>query len=205
MKTIVAILTTTAALAFTAGPSFASAQSHPFKTIASGTATLAVSGGDTVVGTFNGTATSSHLGTGAWDATIDVPISSIAPAADGQYCGPATGSATLTAASGDLLDFDYAGTVCEQGPALFGVPHTFTGTYVITGGTGRFTNATGAGTITAGDDGNGNAYMRDRGTISYQSPRPTVRTYVSSPVRSNRAGDHMPLPVRNVLLATTNS
>lgn len=50
------------------------------------------------------------------------------------------GNATLIAANGDSLSFDYEGTGVVQDQRL-----VVDGTYVITGGTGRFLNVTGEG------------------------------------------------------------
>jgi len=115
----------------------------------------------------SGTATSSHLGTGPYTTTLTVLWSQATPNGDGGYCAPATGPSTLTAANGDQLDLQNTGTVCEVGPTGNNAPHTFTGTYTITGGTGRFTRASGSGSLTGGDDGQGNSNYSASGTISY--------------------------------------
>jgi hypothetical protein len=52
------------------------------------------------------------------------------------------GTATLTAANGDQISLSYSGSaVVDAGKSM----DTFT--YVVTGGTGRFTDATGSGTV----------------------------------------------------------
>lgn len=62
------------------------------------------------------------------------------PDADGLL--PGTGSVTLTAANGDELRFDYVGRL---DPAT----GRGTGTFTLTGGTGRFAGATGSGSFAA--------------------------------------------------------
>lgn len=89
----------------------------------------------------------------------------MAPNGDGGYCAPASGTSTLTAANGDAVYLTMTGTVCEVGATGLNVPHTFSGTYTITGGTGRFDNATGSGSVTGGDDGWGDVWYQLRGTI----------------------------------------
>jgi hypothetical protein len=55
---------------------------------------------------------------------------------------PGNGSVTITAANGDTLSFDYIGELnAITGEGL--------GTFIFTGGTGRFTGATGNGTFRA--------------------------------------------------------
>ena len=56
-----------------------------------------------------------------------------------------SGSLTLTAANGDVLNTSVLGTVCKfiPNPAFPG--WVFTGNYTITGGTGQFTGASGSG------------------------------------------------------------
>jgi hypothetical protein len=54
-----------------------------------------------------------------------------------------TGTATLTAANGDTLTANVAGQATRTGPTRLSIVEVFT----ITGGTGRFTDATGAFTL----------------------------------------------------------
>lgn len=114
-----------------------------------------------------GTANSSHLGAGPYTSTLTVDWAAATSNGDGGYCAPASGPSTITAANGDTLSLQNSGTVCEVGATGSNVPHTFTGTFTITGGTGRFANATGSGTTTGGDDGSGNSNYSASGTISY--------------------------------------
>ena len=115
----------------------------------------------------NGTATSSHLGTGAYVSDLTVVWAQATSNGHGGFCAPASGPSTLTAAHGDTLTLSNSGTVCEVGHTGANVPHTFNGTYTITGGTGRFAHASGSGTETGGDDGAGNSNYSATGSITY--------------------------------------
>lgn len=143
----------------------------PFKSSGSGRETPAAPGcqftaaGCTVTST--GEATSSHLGTGPYSSTLTVDWAAATSNGAGGSCAPASGTGTITAANGDTLTQTESGTVCEVGATGSNVPHTFTGTYTNTGGTGRFAHASGEGTVTGGDDGYGNSYYSESGTINY--------------------------------------
>src|SRR6185312_7593920 len=112
-------------------------------------------------------ATSTHLGTGPYTSTLTVHWGKAYSNGEGGYCAPADGTGTLTAANGDTLTQSESGTVCEVGATSLTAPHTFTGSFANTGGTGRFANAIGGGTITGGDDGSGNSNYSETGNISY--------------------------------------
>jgi hypothetical protein len=115
----------------------------------------------------NGTATSSQMGTGPYTTTLTVHWGQAYSNGNGGFCAPADGPSTLTAANGtNQLYFNNSGTVCEVGATGTYVPHTFSGTYTITGGTGKFAGATGQGTVTGGDDGYGNSNFSTSGTLS---------------------------------------
>ncbi len=149
------------------------AGNRPFKSAGSGTeSSLSTSGCQntspydcTVQST--GTAISSHLGIGPYVSTLTVQWGSATSNGGGGYCAPADGTGTLTAANGDTLTQYEVGTVCEVGPTSLNAPHTFTGIFWDTGGTGRFADAIGGGTVTGGDDGTGNSYYSETGTIGY--------------------------------------
>ena len=115
----------------------------------------------------NGTGTSSHLGKDTYVSDLTVNWAAASSNGNGGYCAPASGPSTITAANGDTLTLQNTGAVCEVGATGSSVPHTFTGTYTITGGTGRFQGATGSGTETGGDNGYGSSYYTLSGTISY--------------------------------------
>jgi hypothetical protein len=66
----------------------------------------------------------------------------------GGLCVVVHGWGTLTPPStGTSISFNVAGTLCEEGGP--GSPAHFDGTYRITGGTARFTDAVGGGSLTA--------------------------------------------------------
>ncbi|MDE3083484.1 MAG: hypothetical protein KGJ39_08735, partial [Acidobacteriota bacterium] len=114
-----------------------------------------------------GSAIGEHLGRGTYSSSLTIYWSlAISNGANG-YCAPASGTGTLVAANGDTLNQSEVGTVCEVGTSSLTAPHTFAGTYVNIGGTGRFANAIGEGMITGGDDGSGNAYYNESGSIGY--------------------------------------
>ncbi|MHB8717458.1 MAG: hypothetical protein ACYDAC_01005 [Candidatus Dormibacteria bacterium] len=87
---------------------------------------------------------------------------------DTYYCAPATGTVQITSNrnAGDRIDKTESGQVC--GGTATGAPHTFSGTFQITGGSGRFTGATGSGSVSSQDDGHGTVTSStEQGTISY--------------------------------------
>jgi hypothetical protein len=86
----------------------------------------------------------------------------------GEYCAPAAGTVHIVSNStpGDSIDKTEQGQVCADTSA--GASHTFTGTYTITGGSGRFSGATGSGSVRTTDDGAGNVTSsHEWGTITY--------------------------------------
>lgn len=82
--------------------------------------------------------------------------------------GAATGAVTFTAANGDLLTVTQRSVSTDIGP----MQKSFAGTAVITGGTGRFANASGTlgldGTLTL-DQGIGHALSTYTGRIVYDA------------------------------------
>lgn len=62
-------------------------------------------------------------------------------------CLPGSFTGRITAAGGDTIEFNHAGTVCEEGNP--GSPYHYNATYRIIGGAGRYSDAAGAGTLTA--------------------------------------------------------
>jgi hypothetical protein len=72
----------------------------------------------------------------------------------------AEGVQTITTANGDTLVIAFAQTLVDKGASVY------SGTFTITGGTGRFTNATGGGTITSSPNSDGTRTATFNGTIS---------------------------------------
>src|SRR5712692_1250317 len=64
---------------------------------------------------------------------------------DSAGCFPDTSTGTITAANGDQVFIAATGTFCQSSPTT----GTDAGPDTVTGGTGRFTGATGGGTFTA--------------------------------------------------------
>src|SRR5450759_1672417 len=129
------LVTAGLAIGLSSGAAFAkNSPSLPFKSHGSGTETSLSAAGCqfTVAGCTvqsNGTATSSHLGTGPYVSVITVSWALAFSNGAGGYCAPASGTSTLTAANGGTLSFADSGIVCEVGATGNNVPHTFIGTY----------------------------------------------------------------------------
>ena len=135
-----------------------------------------VSGSGTIVenlqfGTLSATNIGTHMGTGTASGSSFVAGF---PPACGSGTTPTSSSLDLTAANGDILFTETTSQVCQSGaPASF----VSTGTYTITGGTGRFADATGSGkaSSTSVFPGNptfatGTFTFTDSGTISLNRP-----------------------------------
>lgn len=117
----------------------AAPRSAAFGATGSGTASGAVTT------TLKGTVQGSDLGHGTFSGTE--LTGSPPPRCGSGRDTPTTGFLDLTAADGDVLHTKFSDTVCQTSPPklVFDV----TGSYTITGGTGKFANATGAGAMTA--------------------------------------------------------
>ena len=157
------------ALALAGGTALADSNQLPFTSSGSGTQIAGGPPGCQFGGvctvTSTGTATSSHLGTGPYTSTLTLFYNQVSFPTPTTYCVPAAGNSVLTAADGDQLFIATTGQVC--GGTAAGAVHTLTGTYTITGGTGRFTGATGSGTESGSDDGGANSTYTLSGTIGY--------------------------------------
>ncbi len=115
-----------------------------------------------------GTAETSRLGMSQLNSSLTINWAQATSNGEGGYCAPATGTATLTAANRKgTVNLNVNGTVCEVGATAVNAAHTLTGTYTVTGGTGKFTSATGTGTLTGSDNGTGSASILLNGTITY--------------------------------------
>ncbi len=155
-KLIFAALLALVALGLTASSALG-AGVHQVPIHGSYSGTAAFTGPDTVA--FSGTGISSHLGRGANHgiAVITGPDSSIPGGLDN------INTETYTAANGDTL------TLTSQDVAIPVAPGVLRGIgqWTVTGGTGRFSNATGKGTIDGyGDFIKGVLNFQFKGTIS---------------------------------------
>jgi hypothetical protein len=149
----VALLAAAAAIAAGTSASAASAgQDVPFKGSYSGTASRS---GSTVNIATTGQAT--YLGESSEAITATVAFS-------GTPCGSVAGTGTATAANGDELRFSTSGTICPEGGGLFVVSVT----RAITGGTGRFADASGTLALTGmANLGAGTLSYTVEGSISF--------------------------------------
>jgi hypothetical protein len=127
--------------------------------------------------TSTGTVLGQHVGSGTYSLSLTTGndgSSNYATNSSGGKCIPANGTNTTTtvndvvAASGDIIYFNTVGWLCEEGAS--GSPYHYNGTYRITGGTGRFSNVVGGGSLTATFEKGGlvnNTYMKIDGTINF--------------------------------------
>ncbi|HEX6598534.1 MAG TPA: hypothetical protein VF034_04370 [Gemmatimonadaceae bacterium] len=94
-----------------------------------------------VTNTESGTGIAEHMGKVTWSST---EVANFCVDPSDPATALVTGTMIVTAANGDLVTQSYTTTV----NADFGAGTlTATGNYVVTGGTGRFTGATGGGTV----------------------------------------------------------
>ena len=161
MRLIRVIVALTAAVLLTAPPGATAASSTPFRSDFAAQASFAetsVPGVFTV--TTSGAGHASHLGR----VTLSTMESLDFAASPGSLV-IRDGRLVMIAANGDELRWTYEGTGSlpdEDGDS------TLTGTFVISGGTGRFSDATGSGTFQGtGNAVTGAASLSYRGTISY--------------------------------------
>jgi hypothetical protein len=81
-------------------------------------------------------------------------------------CLPASFMGALTETGGDSIYFNHAGLVCEE--AAPGSPYVYHGTFRVTGGTGRFSAATGGGSVVGTfTRDTAAAFVYVRGAVSY--------------------------------------
>ena len=117
-----------------------------------------------------GTVSSTHFGRAKFSSTLKILWKSTTPSGEGTsssptgFCAPASGTIEITIGSA-VLNLGQVGIICEVGPTGTDVPHTFNGTFFITGGTNKYAGETGAGNLTVSDDGKGNVLLNLRGTI----------------------------------------
>ena len=81
-------------------------------------------------------------------STGQATASSTPPAcSSGDPGSPASGTSTVVAKDGDTIFISYAGTVCQSTASPTSDSYAFTGTFTINGGSGRFSGASGGGTL----------------------------------------------------------
>jgi hypothetical protein len=155
LVTLVAMLTALGAMGIRARSVVASGGQVPFNGSYSGTAILT----SPTTATFSGKGIATDLGSSTNEASIVVT---------GPYSSCSGGLAsdhyeTLTAANGDTLMFISYDNACPTSPGIFhGIGH-----WVVTGGTGRFSAASGQGTFDGYSDFNQGVFsIKLTGTIT---------------------------------------
>ena len=112
-----------------------------------------------------------HIGSGTYALSVTAGndgSANSATNASGGKCLPANGPGSITAASGATLNFNTVGWLCEEGSS--GSPYHYNGTYRITGGTDRFSDAVGGGSVAATFEKGGltnNTFIKIDGTINF--------------------------------------
>ena len=100
--------------------------------------------------TASGQMSGTPVNPGSWALRFDLggPIlDNGSPGTTQGACLTAVGPAQLTESGGDTINLNTVGIVCEEGEPSS--PYHYSGTYRITGGTGRFAAATGGGDVSA--------------------------------------------------------
>lgn len=122
-------------------------------------------------GSLSGSARALHMGNGSVSGSV-VTLSFPPPCDQGTLNNFI--SLTLTAANGDNVYENVDDFICQSGPTQ---TYESTGTYTITGGTGRFANATGSGAYSSqvvfpgpSPFGTGSFTFNQKGTISLNEP-----------------------------------
>jgi hypothetical protein len=112
-----------------------------------------------------------HIGSGTYALRVTTGndgSSNSATNASGGKCLPANGPGSVTAASGAIINFNAVGWLCEEGGS--GSPYHYNGTYRITGGTGRFSDIVGGGSVAATFEKGAltsNTFVKIDGTINF--------------------------------------
>ena len=130
-----------------------------------GTCQMTFSSGCTSIS--SGIVLGTHIGSGTYTLSVTTGNDSATNASGGK-CLPANGPGSITAASGATLNFNTVGWLCEEGSS--GSPYHYNGTYRITGGTDRFSDAVGGGSVAATFEKGGltnNTFVKIDGTINF--------------------------------------
>jgi hypothetical protein len=96
-------------------------------------------------------------------------------ASAGQSCFVATGTGSIVTKRGDQIDFLFNGLLCGNNETF--MPSSLNATYVVTGGTGRFTNSVGSGNFTQ------NNFIVGVANMDQQKPNATVNSGPAGIVR----------------------
>ena len=133
-------------------------------------AVLSETGSGTVTTSFTGSTQILRNYTGTVEGS---PVSGTFSAGENDLsgaCGEANGRATLTDASGDQLFKVENGTGCETDSG-----HVWSGTYTVSGGTGKFEGASGTGTFSYTNPGDGTFSSTESGSVTLPNAPPDRR------------------------------
>lgn len=75
------------------------------------------------------------------------------PNGKGGYCAPLSGKATLVDAKNSQLFVTFNGDACDKQEGNPNGVHTFKGTFMVTGGTGKYKKSSGKGTVSGQQEG----------------------------------------------------
>lgn len=111
-----------------------------------------------------------HIGDGSYSLSVEAGTPSLTNTTAGTtpgFCFAASGTGTVTAANGDVINFNTVGLLCEE--AARGSALQYNGTYRITGGTGRFADTVGGGSLAATFErtATGVAFIKIDGVINF--------------------------------------
>ena len=159
-KQIMSVFVAVTALLLSTAPAATAAQPVPFRAEFSLDGSFVPTAAPGVfAGTGSGTGRATHLGKVTLSTSELVDFT--ASPGSGTIRG---GEMVMVAANGDELYWDYSGNGLL--PDADGVV-SFGGTFTITGGTGRFSDATGGGTFEGEGNVAGDAVVSYEGTIEY--------------------------------------
>ena len=118
-----------------------------------------------------GTVSSRHFGRAKFSSTLKVLWKSATPNGEGTstspagFCAPASGATDIFISKSATLNLEQVGIFCDVDASGADAPHTFNGTFFITGGTNKYAGEAGSGNLTISDDTKGNVLLNLRGTI----------------------------------------
>jgi hypothetical protein len=142
-----------------------------FSFIGSGPSTAMCDDSGNCTSTFTGVANGSAIGLKAavsssfsWNNETGGIISA------GNICFVAAGTGTVTTKTKGKLNFAQVGLLC--GPLDGFTPADFNGTFLVTGGTGKFAASIGGGGATASSDSNGFVLLFGEGSLTWKGKAP---------------------------------
>jgi hypothetical protein len=166
------LLVSAAARGQAVGPSPIAGQTlFLFSFIGSGPSTVMCDDGGNCTSTFNGIANGSAVGLkAAVSSSFSWNIQSGGILSAGNICYLAAGSGTVTTKTKGQLNFAQAGLLC--GPQEGFSPADFNGSFLVTGGTGKFAASIGGGGATASSDSSGFVLLFAEGSLTWKGAAP---------------------------------